>query len=324
MSTADRRPLPVYVWMLIGAAGAVVGLLPWLLTTARLPLQNLAADQSTTDTPFALLPFSQYYLTTIVALLVVGGAAAGIAARSLSASRPRFGMTSLVGGMLAVQLLAAVQSTAVTVGMLERSTRTLVYAGAVLAVIVLSILMSLLVVLLIARAPVPGATIALSLASLVSASWMGAALRDVMLTGPNQLVQPISFAFAWMPAVLVGCAIAWCGFRTAGRIAAIVVSLAALWIGPAFFTAVSAAAGTRVLAPYPAEMAEYGLQVFMMALTLPELVVRPLALALVVGIAGSLLLSRLRRRDQDAAAIVDAADPADPADRADRESVPSR
>ena len=275
MSTAGSRPLPVFAWFLIGAAGAVVGLLPWLVTGARLPLQNLAADQSTTATPFALLPFSQYFLTTIVALLVVGGAAAGVTARALSHRRPRFGTTLLVCGVLAVQVIAAVQATVATVGSLEESTRTLVYAGAVVAVIVVSIAMSMLVLLLIARAPVPGATIALSLAAVVSASWIGAALHDVMLFGPNSLVQVISTGLRWMPAVLVGCAIAWCGFRTAGRIAAVIVSLAALWIGPAFFTAVSAAAGTRVLAPYPTEMAEYGIQVFVMALTMPELAAPP-------------------------------------------------
>ena len=159
MSTVDRRPLPAVVWLLIGAAGALVGLLPWLVTGARLPLQNLAADQSTTDTPIALLPFSQYFLVTIVALLVVGAGAAGIAARALADRRPRFGTTLLVTGMLVAQLISAVQSSVITVQLLERSTRTLIYAGAVVAVIVVSLAVSLLVVLLIARAPVPGATI---------------------------------------------------------------------------------------------------------------------------------------------------------------------
>ena len=318
MTTPGRRPLPTYAWFLIGAAGALVGLLPWLVTGARLPLQNLGADQSTTATSFALLPFSQYYLTAIVALLVVGAAAAGLAGRTLADRRPRFGTTALVAGVITVQLVAALQSTVVTVTSLEESTRTLVYAGAVVAVIVVSLATGLLVLLLIARSPVPGATIALSLAAIVSASWVGTALRDVMLFGPNELVQGISLILRWMPAVLVGCAIAWCGFRTAGRIVAVIVSLAALWIGPAFFTAVSAAAGTRVLAPYPAEMAEYGIQVFLMALTMPELVIPPLVVALIVGIVGALLLSRLRR-GQDAAPDAEAG-----ADAVDLGTVPSR
>ena len=248
---------------------------------------------------------------------MVGGAAAGIAARALAGRRPRFGTSALVLGVLAVQVLAAVQSSVVTVRSLEESSRTQVYAAAIGAVIVLSLAMSQLVLLLIARAPAPGATIALSLAAIVSASWVGAAFRDLMLLGPNELVQVISLILRWMPAVLVGCAIAWCGFRTAGRVAAVIVSLAALWIGPAFFTAVSSAAGTRVLAPYPTEMAEYALHVFVMALTMPELAVSPLVVALIIGIAGSLLLTRLRRGHG-------ARSTAERRDIADRDTVPGR
>jgi hypothetical protein len=78
------------------------------------------------------------------------------------------------------------------------------------------------------------------------------------------------------------------------------VSLAALWIGPAFFTAVSSAAGTRVLAPYPAEMADYGMGVFVMALTAVELVAPPLIVAACIGAVGALVLTALRRRALDA------------------------
>jgi hypothetical protein len=301
VSIADRRTLPASIWFVIGVGGAAVGLLPWLVTGARLPLQNLAADQSTTVTPVALLPFSQYFLTTIVALLVVGAAAAGIASRVLAHRRPRFGLTALVSGVLAVQLIAAVQSTAVSVGLLEESTVAGVYAGAVVAVIVVSVAVGLLILFLIARASTPGATIALSLAAVVSTNWVGAALRDVMTYGPNGLVQALSLVLRFLPAVLVGCAIAWCGFRTAGRLAAVVVSLAALWIGPAFFTAVSAAAGTRILAPYLSEMAEYGLQVFVSALTVPELAAPPILVALVIGVAGWMLRSWRERGGRESA-----------------------
>ena len=40
------RPLNAAVWFAIGAAGAIVGLLPWLVTGARLPLQNLGAGSA--------------------------------------------------------------------------------------------------------------------------------------------------------------------------------------------------------------------------------------------------------------------------------------
>lgn len=253
-----RQPWHVVTWLGLGVGSALVGLLPWFVTGARLPLQNLAADQSSLDTPFALLPFHQYFLTAIVALLVVGGAVAGIAGRALSDRRPRWGTVALVSGVLLGQLIAAVQSTLVTVSFIEDSSRSQVYVIALVSVIVVSIVMSTLVLVLIARSPVPGATIALSMTAVVAASWVSLPLQEFMNLGSYDLVQIIQTVLRWIPAVLVGCAIAWCGFRTPGRIVAVVVSLAALWIGPAFFTAVSAAAGTRVLAPYPAEMVDYG------------------------------------------------------------------
>lgn len=296
MSTEPRRPLLIVVWLAIGIASAIVGLLPWLVTGARLPVQNLAADQTSLETPFALLPFNQYFLTSIVALLVVGGALAGIAARALRDRRPRGGTLLLVGGVLAVQILAGVQSSVVTVGSLEESTHSERYSAAVIVVIVVSIAMSLLVLLLIARAPVAGATIALAMTAVVSGSWIGVAIRDLVMLGPFEVVQVLLGILRWIPPVLVGCAIAWCGFRTVGRIVAALVSLAALWIGPAFFTAVANAAGSRVLASDPAGMLDYGVGVFRMALTKPELVLPPLIVASVIGAAGAGLLELSRRR----------------------------
>lgn len=289
------RPLNAAVWFAIGAAGAIVGLLPWLVTGARLPLQNLGAG-SAGDMPLALLPFSQYSLISIVALLVVGSAVAGITGRALASRRPRHGILALTGGVLAVQLIAAVQATLVTRALLEASSRTALYTAAIVAVIVVSLLVGTLVLLLIARAPVPGAVIGLSLAALVSATWIGTAFRDLLLLAPYEVSQPVLTILRWIPAVLVGAAIAWGGFRTAGRVAASVVSLAALWIGPAFFTAVSNAAGTRVLAAYPAEMIDYGIGVFFAALTIPEVVLPPLVVAAVVGAAGAAAGGLWRRR----------------------------
>ncbi|MFS0732324.1 hypothetical protein ABC304_10015 [Microbacterium sp. 1P10UB] len=304
MSSAQHRPLPIGIWLLIGVGGGVVGLLPWLITGARLPLQNLAADQTTTETPFALLPLSQYYLTTIVALLVVGGAATGIAVRALHRRRRPFAVMAAVGGLLLVQLIAAVQAATVTNDLLRQTAQSRLYLAAVLAVVVVSLLMSLLVVLLVSLSPRPGATIALAMAAIVAPSWLGVMFEEVLLLGPPGVVDVILFVLRWLPAVLVGCAIAWCGFRTVGRAIAVVVSLAALWIGPAFFTGVSNAAGMRVMAAYPAEMAEFGIQVFLSALTALEIVFPPIIVAAVIGVAGALLLDARRRR---AAAIAEPA-----------------
>lgn len=291
--TSTTKPLPLLVWGALGAAAAVIGLLPWLVTGGALPLQNLGV---TPDQPLVLLPVSQYYLTSIVALLVVGAALAGLAARILGRRRPRFGGLLLIVGVLTVQIVAACQSLLTTRPLLERSSRADVYLFLVGAVIAVSVLTGALVLCLIAFAPVPGATIGLSLVALVTASWVGVALRDILTFGPDPATTVALFVFRWLPAVLIGCAIAWCGFGTVGRVAAVVVSLAALWIGPAFFTAVSAAAGTRVLAPYPGEMAAYGVEVFRAAFTNPEIVLPPIVLAAIIGVLGALLVPVLRRR----------------------------
>ena len=105
----------------------------------------------------------------------------------------------------------------------------------------------------------------------------------------------------WVPAILCGVAIAWCGISTVGRVITAFVALAAVMIGPAFATAVSSAAGTRVLARYPSEMVEYGVQVFQLALGTPALTLRPIITAVVVAGAG-LVLKVARRRHRTTSA----------------------
>jgi hypothetical protein len=78
---------------------------------------------------------------------------------------------------------------------------------------------------------------------------------------------------------------------------AAIVALAMLWIGPALITAVSYAAGSRVLARHPEEMIEAAVDVFRSASTTPEVVVPPLVVAVVVaalGLVGRLVVRRGR------------------------------
>lgn len=297
MTTVDRSSLSPFAWLGIGAGGAVVGLLPWLVTGARLPLQNLG-EAGPEAMPIALLPLNQYFLGTIVALVVVGSAVSGIAARILAERRPRGGTRALVGGTLGVQLIAIIQSVVATVSVLERSSRASLYLALIVAVCAVAFAVGALVLLLVARGPVPGAAIALSMTAVVSGSWIGIALRDLFLydpSGMSSLADGLLLVLRWMPAVLVGAVIAWCGFRTVGRVVAVLVSLAALWIGPAFFTGVGNAAGSRVLANEPLEMLDYGVGVFRMALGLVEVVVPTLAVALLVGTVGAITLPAIRR-----------------------------
>lgn len=55
----SARGLTAVAWLLVGALVAVVGLLPWIVTGMRLPLQNRwAAETLPGDMPVALLPFN--------------------------------------------------------------------------------------------------------------------------------------------------------------------------------------------------------------------------------------------------------------------------
>ncbi|MWB98109.1 hypothetical protein [Agromyces seonyuensis] len=291
-----RPPFAWWTWFLIGAGGAIVGLLPWLVTGATLPLQNLwAVETLPDDMPRTLLPFSQYELVTVAALLGVGAAAAGIAFRALrarAAARSRF---ALVLGVLVVQLAAIVQTTVVVAAGLRDGTESGLYLGVVLGAAAIAFAAGLIVLPLIGWGPRAGALIGLALAAIVSTSWIGAAIDPVMLvtTDLSTWLLPV---LRWVPPVLVGVAIAWCGLATVGRAIAAVVSLALLWVLPALITGVWNAFGSRVLLRYPDELVDQLVGVFRSALVQPELVLPPLVVAVVVAALGLALGAVLRGR----------------------------
>ena len=88
--------------------------------------------------------------------------------------------------------------------------------------------------------------------------------------------------------MLVGLALAWCGVRTSGRIAAWVMSLVLLWVLPAVLTAISYVAGFRA-AESLLESIGAGLDVLALALA-PSIAGPPVLLALGIGVLGSLLI----------------------------------
>jgi hypothetical protein len=96
----------------------------------------------------------------------------------------------------------------------------------------------------------------------------------------------------WIPAVLIGLGIAWCGIGTVPRVAATLSGLLVVLAVPALFAAVGAAVGTRVLAGYPAEMLGFGLQGFGAALGPQGESPAYLALTVIVAALG-LMLHRL-------------------------------
>jgi hypothetical protein len=299
---ADSHPaasgpaLPLPAWAGIGLAAAVLGLLPWIVTGMRLPLQYLwASDTLPGDMPIVLLPFSQYALTLLVGLVVLAYAAAGIVARAAASRRGRFAMLVLSGTIAGLHLIAIVQTAVVVAGGLTDRTVSTLYVAALVAVVVVAVLIGVVLFRAIAVGSRAAAVVAFAVAALAAGFWLSGLLAPLgRLPSEFQLLLlPLADR---IPAVLVGAAIVWGGIRSAGRIIAAVGALAILWIGPALATAISAAVGSRVLLPYPLEMLDYGWAVFRQALVLPELVLPRLIIALVVAAVGLAVRELLARR----------------------------
>ncbi|WP_448006648.1 hypothetical protein [Agromyces bauzanensis] len=291
------RRIPPWAPVLIGVASATLGLLPWLITGMRLPLQNLWATEVAPDRyPVVLLPFSQYAITLITALIVTGASIAGIVARATRTRLPRFGTAAILIGVLAVQVIATVQTSSVVDDGLQQRAESTLYLAALIAGTSGVIFVGALLMLLVARAPRAGAVIGLSIAAVAFGPWINGLIVPFGTAATTDLVWLLDIT-RWIPPVLVGAAIAWGGVDTVGRVAAAAFGLLALWIAPALMTAISSAAGTRVLAGHPAEMLDYGVDVFGMALLIPAIALPPLIVAVtvaVIGLVGRLIVTRRR------------------------------
>jgi len=293
-----KRTIGTPAYFALGAASAIAGLLPWAITGMRLPLQNLwAADTLPADMPLALLPFSQYYLSFIVALVLIGSAIAGLGGRATTPRHPRSGLWALIGGVLLVQLIALVQTAVTVAGGLDHRSAAIGYLVALVGGTALAILLGVGMLALVARAPKAGALLAFSIAAIAFGSWFaGLAFPIGTVTSYSPYSEIMGGIARLSPALIIGAAIAWAGIRTVGRVIAAIVSLALLVVGPVLVTAVSSAAGSRVLLPYPAEMLDYGLNVFRSALGMPEVWGSTLAVALgvaVVGLVGRRSIARV-------------------------------
>ncbi len=295
-ATPASRPIGAWKWLGIGAASAMVGFLPWIITGMRLPLQNLWGTEALPDEmPIGLLPLNQYAITLVAGIVVIGAATAGLVARSTRARQGRRGFAALTAGLLVVQLIAIVQSAAVVGAGLRPGRESLIYLIAVVAVATASFIVGALVLVLIARMPRAGALLGMGIAAIAAGWWIDAlVLPDPALISGTQIA--LLGLLGWVPAILCGVAITWCGIDTVGRVISALVAIAGIVIGTALATAVTSAAGTRVLARYPSEMLEYGVQVFQQMLGTPELTLRPIVTAVIVATAGLALKAKLRRR----------------------------
>lgn len=287
----------------IGVGGAVIGLVPWLLSGARLPLQALwEMTTRAAAMPIALLPFSFTTVILVFSLLIVGAAAAGIGGRAVQVRG--WGLVLLTIGVLIVQVGATVQTYGAVRAGLQDRLESDVYLFALVAGTGLSILVGLIVTILVAGAPRAGALIGLTIGAIGMASWVSA-LLEPSLSGQGPLAATL-VVIPWVTPVLTGVAIAWTGIATAGRVLAALFALVLVWVAPAVTTALFNALSNQVLVRSSSDVIDYAVGVFQAALLTPELALRPiLATALVAGVGLALramLAGRRRRRTALAAA----------------------
>lgn len=293
----EHRGSVAWTGVLIGVLAGLLGLAPWLVTGARLPLQNLwGREVLPAEMPVSLLPLSQYELTTLVALMTVGGAAAGFALRFWRPGRARRGVWSVAAGVLAVQIMATVQAfAALRAGLAPGSASALYFTG-VLAGVGAAVAASLVALFLLAARSRARAALGVGLMAVPVVSW---AVEWVVNLSDAGNVSPLVPAVArWLPAALVGAALAWSGLRSTGRVLVWVADLILLWVVPALCISVNYVFGTRIYLGDVDEMALLARQI--LAATLgPDGGAGPIVmLALAIALAGTGALEVLRRRRQ--------------------------
>ena len=295
---ADTSPAPrslVLGW-LVGVLTAAFGLLPWLLTGARLPLQNLWSRQTLPgDMPLALLPASQYHVSTVAALLIVGGALAGLSARWLAA-RGRMSTGAVTVGVASVQGAAVWQSFAALHDGLGLDAVTdrraaLYWAGMLVGTVLVAVL-ALVAALLVSRRAVPMVALGLVLAAVPLASWVGVWVST--LAGPGGVPLWTGQVVRWLPSVVVAGALGWCGLRSAGRVAVWVVGAVVLWAAPLVITAATSALGTRAFRGDPTETVDQALGVLRSAAA-SGVTVSPTVWALLGGVVVTGIRAAARR-----------------------------
>ena len=289
-----RRRRPGWWYFLAGVVAAVLGLLPWLITGLRLPLQNLWATEVLPGRmPIALLPFSQYQLSLILGMIIFGSALAGLFTRAMPTEDRGRAMRWVGGGVLLIFVGAGVQTTVVLLRGLADESRTELYLAVLVALTLLAIVVGLMALALLAIAPVPGASIGATLGAMAAGIWLNALIFPSRSVGTEVNTRLLGYA-TWVPAILVGLVLAWCGLNSVGRVVAWVVDLLLLWIIPAGLTAMSYGTGSRVLARNPVEMLSASGQVFRLAHGPAGISLRLAMVAFVIGVIGWVLRRLVR------------------------------
>ncbi|PKQ36221.1 MAG: hypothetical protein CVT61_01565 [Actinobacteria bacterium HGW-Actinobacteria-11] len=287
MVAADPNVRSHALPLFLGLGAGVLGLLPWVIV-GTLPLQNLwASPTMPEDMPFVLLPLSQYFATLLFSLVLLGGVFAGVAVHVV-ARRRDIAVWPAALGVAVVHLVAIMQSFGVLAQGLALGRggdpRAMVYFAGLLGGVIVAALLAQLGVWMTSRRSVAVAALGVALAAVPFGSWVG----RWFLAFTGEVFPPMFLPdlLRWVPAIVVGAALVWCGVRPTVRIVVWVVALLWLWVIPALFTAIQYGLGMRVLDGDVAEMARVSVQLFPMALAEVWL---PVVVALVIGVVGTVV-----------------------------------
>ncbi|WP_404390342.1 hypothetical protein [Humibacillus xanthopallidus] len=304
---ADRRVHPPLrqtwgrrVWPIVPLAFVgwwLVGALPWVVTGLDLTPRLTTARDRPPEPYLSTLPFLTGQLPLLVVLTMCAGAVSAFAVlwtRPHDGRRVRRALAALTGALAAtaytvVQSAGAARQSAGTFDGDARVLRPLVAIAVACSLggFVLGLCVAYGRPVLRALATAPLAVLTVNWLSALTVALLGPAAAP-LLVGQTR----------WLVGILLGLALATVGLRPARRIVTWVVALASVWVLDAAITALAYV--TVLLRPGAGlpgnvrEVADAGRDVFVQAL----LAYRPgpLVLAVVVGLAGALLLPRLRPR----------------------------
>jgi hypothetical protein len=281
----------------LGVVAVAAGITPWIAGGGILPVQNLwRTEVQRYQMPFSLLPVSQYYATSMFVLIVMGGVFAGLARHFIAQTWAAWPISL---GVLVGHFAAVGQSfVADARGLNLDDSRAWVYLIGLLGGAIVAIGIAQIGFWLIARPSSAPASLGIALAAVPFTAWIAQWVS--LFGGMSGYPAFISDVLRWMPAVIVGLALAWCGVRPASRLVVWLLSLSALWLTPAMFAAIQYALGSRVLQGDLSQMADAGTQVLPLALSVGWM---PVVVALAIGVTGTVLVAVTRRPRTAAPAV---------------------
>lgn len=298
----------------IGLVAAALGLLPWFMAGARLPLQNLsssapqlqeALQETNIDmdvfSPFSMLPLSQYGVVETAAWVVMGGVLAGLGVWLI---RYRLTVDALMAsvGLLMGHLVVTVQAFTALRSVLPPLEMSLAnnYFLALLSGVVASATAAQVFFWLLASRQLGARIAAVVLTSIPISLWILGIVGTLIGTNPLGSVAGSASVNPWidayLPALISGMAIGFAGFKPLSRIWLWLLAIAYLWLVPAMLMAAQLGLGSRNLISRPREMVLAIGQVFATNLGPtghgPTLILTALVLAVVVLIARALVAKR--------------------------------